>query len=74
MDKDYPNPGYDIDNIKAIAKVTVEFQVNSRNFKVSKKIDIVKTYLFHFLGLLSIDNSVKEVMSILKKQRLRDNE
>lgn len=51
VDENYPNPGHDVDNFNAGAKVAMEFQVNSRNFKASKKIDVVKAYLFYFLGI-----------------------
>lgn len=43
---DYPDPGYDVDDFKAGARVAVEFQIVSRNFKALKMIDAVKTYSF----------------------------
>lgn len=51
VDDDYPDPGYDVDDLKTGATVAVEFQIHSRNFKASKKIDGVKTYSFRLLGV-----------------------
>ena len=66
VDGNYPNPGYDIDNFKTRAKVVVKFQVNSRNFKASKKIDIVKIYLFPFLVVYLVDDPNNKTISTSK--------
>lgn len=42
----YPDPKHNVDNFKARARVAVEFQLLSRNFKASRKIDAVKDYSF----------------------------
>ena len=46
VSSDFPNPGYNVDDFKARTIVAVEFQILLRNFKASKKVDIVKAYLF----------------------------
>ena len=73
VDGDFPNPGYDVDNFKAGAKVVAEFQVNFGNFKVGKKIITVKVYLFCLLGVYLVDNLSKETISTLKKWHLGNN-
>lgn len=71
---DYPNPGHDINNFKAGAKVAIEFQVNSRNFKANKKIDVMKAYLFYLLGVYLVDDLNSKTMSTPEKWDLKDNE
>ena len=73
IDRNYPNLGHDIDNFKARAKIAMKFQVNSRNFKARKKIDLVKRYLFRLLGLYLIGGPSNETMSTPKKWYLGDN-
>lgn len=73
MDRDYLNLNYGVDNFKTGAKVVVEFQVNSRNFKASKKIEPIKIYLFCFLGIYLIDNPSNKTMLTPKKRCPKDN-
>lgn len=54
MDADYPDPGHDVDDFKNWSKVAIEFQVLSRNFIASKRVDAVKAYSFRLLGVLYI--------------------
>ena len=50
-----------------------EFQINSKNFKASKRIDTVKTNLFRLLEVYMVDNPSNETISISKKRHLGDN-
>ena len=68
VDGDYPNPGDDIHIFKARAKMAMEFQVNSRNFKASKKIDVMKVYLFYLLRVYLVDDLSNE--AIVKRRSL----
>lgn len=54
--------------------MAVEFQVNSKNFKTSKKIDAVKAYLFYLLGVYLVDNPSNESISNPKKRCPGGNE
>lgn len=74
VDGNYPNPGYNVDNFKAIIKVVVEFQINSRNFKASKKIDVVKAYLFRLVEIYLVNNLSNKIISTSKKRCPKDNE
>lgn len=71
--RDYLRPGHDVDNFKAIARVAIEFQINSQNFKATKKINTVKAYLFRLLGVYLVDELSKEAVLTLKKRRRGDN-
>lgn len=66
--RDYPGLDYNINNFKTGAKVAIEFQINSQNFKTTKKIDIVKIYLFRFLKVYLVDKPIKKTISIPEKQ------
>lgn len=72
VEKKYSNLDYNVKNFKAEVKVTVEFQVNFGYFKASKKIDIVKTYLFCLLKVYLVDN-VNNEMSTSEKYCLKNN-
>lgn len=65
--KDYLDPSYNINNLKVGIKVVVEFKINLQNFKVIKKIDIIKTYLFYLLKIYLIDKLNKKIILTLKK-------
>lgn len=41
VSNDFLEPGYDIDDLKTELTVVVEFQILTRNFKTSKKFNIV---------------------------------
>lgn len=69
----FPDPGYNVDNFKTRAIVAVKFQILSPNFKPSKKIDIVKAYLFRLLKVYLIDDPIYSTMSTLNK-RLKKEE
>ena len=73
MEENYLNPGHDIDDFKAGERVAVEFQVNSRNFKASKKTDTVKSYLFRLLGVYLVHDPSSKTMSTPEKHYLGDN-
>ena len=73
VDKDYSNLGHNVDNFKIGAKVAMEFQINSRNFKASKKIDAIKAHLFRLLGVYLVDNPSNETMSTPKKRHPGNN-
>lgn len=74
MDADYPNPGHDVDDFKNGSKVAVEFQIMSRNFKASKKVDAVKAFFFRLLGVYLIDNPIQTTVSTPEKRRRGENE
>lgn len=46
LNSNYPEPGHNINDFKSGARVAVEFQILSQNFKASKKFDAMKAYLF----------------------------
>lgn len=71
---DYPDPGHDVDDFKAGARVAVEFQIVSRNFKASKRINAVKAYFFRLLGVYLIDEPTNSTMSTPEKRRRGDDE
>lgn len=69
-----PNPGHNVDDFKAGTMVAVKFQLVLRNFKVFKKIDVVKIYLFCLLGVYLINNPALLIMSTLEKRCQGDDE
>lgn len=64
---DYPDLGYDVDDFKTKARIAVEFQLVSRNFKKLKKIDVIKAYFFHLLGVYLINKPTSFIISTLEK-------
>lgn len=60
-------------DFKARARVVIEFQIVSHNFKALKRIDAIKTYFFQFLGVYLIDKPTNNTISTLEKQRQRDD-
>ena len=71
---DYPDPGHDVSDFKAGARKAVEFQIGSRNFKASKRIDIVKAYSFRLLGVYLIDEPPNGTISTTEKRRRGNDE
>ncbi len=69
MSSDFPDPGHNVDNFKGVAIVAVEFQILSRNFKASKKIDVVKAYLFRLLEMYLVDDPIHSTISTLNKRQ-----
>lgn len=69
----YLDLGYDVNDFKAGATIAVEFQLILRNFKTSKKINVIKVYLFRLLGVYLMDNPVLSTMSMPEKQNQKDN-
>lgn len=53
MDADYPDPGHDVDDFKNGSKVAIEFQVVSRNFRASKRVECRKGILIPTIRSLS---------------------
>ena len=74
VDTNYPDPEHDVDDFKSGARVAMEFQILSRNFKASKKVNVVKTYSFQLLGLYLVDDSVHSTMSTPDKRQRGDDE
>ncbi len=74
VSSDFPDPGHDVDNFKAGAIVAVEFQILSRNFKASKKVDAVKAYLFRLLGVYLVDDLIHSTMSTPNKRQRGEDE
>lgn len=74
VDSDYPDPGHDVDDFKSGATVAVEFQILSRNFKASKKVDAVKAYSFRLLGVYLVDDPMHSTMSTPEKRRRGEDE
>lgn len=71
---DFPDPGHEIDDFKSGATVAVEFQVLSRNFKTSKRVDTIKAYSFRLLGVYLVDDPMHSAMSTPDKRRRGDDE
>ncbi len=69
ISSNFPDPGHNIDDFKAGAIVAVEFQILLRNFKASKKVDVVKAYLFQLLGVYLVDNPMHSTMSTPNKHQ-----
>lgn len=69
ISSNYSNLGHDVDKFKAGAIVAVEFQILLRNFKASKKIDAVKTYLFWLLEVYLVDNPLHLTISTPNKRQ-----
>lgn len=66
VEDDFPDPEYNVDDVKVRATAAVEFQLVLRNFKTSKKINIMKAYLFRSLGVYLIDDLALSSMSMPK--------
>lgn len=43
---DYLDLGHDMEDFKAKVRVAIEFQIVLCNFKISKRVDAIKTYFF----------------------------
>ncbi len=74
VNSDFPDPGYDVDDFKAGATVAVEFQILSRNFKASKKVDAVKAYSFRLLGVYLVDDPMHSTMLTPNKRQRGEDE
>lgn len=64
---DYPDPRNDVDDFKAGARIAMEFYLVLYNFKVSKRVDTIKTYSFQLLGIYLIDKLINSTILTLKK-------
>lgn len=60
----YPDSRHNVNKFKEGVIIAVEFQLVLRNFKASKKINIVKNYLFRFFGVYLIDKLILSTMSM----------
>ncbi len=69
MYANYPNPGHDVDDFKNSSRVVVEFEIMSRNFKASKKVDAIKAFFFRLLGIYLINDPIQITVSTPEKQR-----
>lgn len=67
MSSDFLNLGHNIDNFKAKATIAEEFQILLYNFKTSKKIDVVKAYLFWLFGVYLVNHPIYSIMSTSNK-------
>lgn len=67
INSNYPDPRYNVDNFKSGATVAIEFQILLRNFKASKKVDVVKAYSFRLLGVYFIDDPMHSTISTPEK-------
>lgn len=65
---DYPDSKHNVNNFKAKLKIAIKIQLVSYNFKVSKKIDVIKAHFFCLLKVYSINKSVNSIILTLKKQ------
>ncbi len=63
------DPGHNVDDFKARATMAVKFQILLYNFKASKKVDVVKAYLFRLLGVYLIDDPIHSTMSTPNKHQ-----
>lgn len=73
INSDYFNPKYNVNNFKLGAIMAVEFQILLQNFKVSKKVDVVKIYSFCLLGVYFVNDSMHSIMSTLEKHHHRED-
>lgn len=67
INTNYPNLRHNVNNFKSGAKMAIEFQIMSQNFKASKKMNTVKAYLFQLLKVYFVNNQVYSIMLILNK-------
>ncbi len=74
LSSEFPHPRHDVDDFKGRVTVAVEFQILSRNFKASKKIDVVKAYLFWLLGVYLVDDPIHSTMSTPNKRQQGEDE
>lgn len=68
MSNDFPDLRHDVYDFKVEATIAVEFQILSRNFKTSKKINAIKAYLFRLLKVYLVDNLIHLTMSTANKR------
>ncbi len=73
VSSDFPDSGHNVDDFKVGAIVAVEFQILSRNFKASKKVDVVKSYSFGLLGVYLIDDLMHSTMSTPNKRQYEED-
>lgn len=58
----YSDLEYNVNDFKSDAIVPIKFQILLQNFKMSKKIDGVKVYLFYLLEVYLINNLIHSAM------------
>lgn len=51
--------------------IVLQFQIQSQNFKTSKKIDAIKAYFFKLLGMYFVDDLMYLTMLTLEKPQHR---
>lgn len=73
VNSNFPNPKHEVNDFKSGKTVVLEFQILLHNFKASKKVDIVKAYLFRLLEIYFIDDSTQSTMLILDKRQRKDD-
>lgn len=73
VSSNFLDPAHNVDDFISDATVAVKYQILSRNFKASKKIDAVKTYSFWLLGVYLVDNLVQSTMLTPDKRQREDN-
>lgn len=66
---EYLDLRHDTDDFNAKARVTIEFQAVLYNFKVLKRINAVKAYIFRLLEVYLIDKLTNSIILTLEKRR-----
>lgn len=54
--------------------MVIEFQILLYNFKASKKVNVIKTYLFQLLGMYFINDTMHLMMLTPNKRQWGENE
>lgn len=69
MSSDFCDLEHNMDDFNVRAIIAVEFQIMLRNFKVSKKIDVIKVYLFRLFGVYLGNDLIHSMMSTSNKHQ-----
>ena len=62
-----------MDNFKMRVIIAIKFEILLYNFKVFKKINVVKAYLFRLFKVYSIDDLIHSTIMMLNKCQLGKN-
>lgn len=67
INSNFLDVGHNDNDFKSNIIVVMEFEILLYKFKASKKVDVIKTYLFWLLGVSFLDDLVQSIMSISNK-------
>lgn len=71
INSDFSDPKHNVDDIKAEAIMIIDIQIPLHNFKTSKKVDIIKIYLFQLLKVYLVNDLMHLTMSTLNKREYK---